>query len=257
MFARRNLRRNLVITFFLPIVLLTLFIIHKNSDNIFSEHASHRYHEHTSHISPDINQVYHVRSKRSTRQSRLSTIQSNDQTQNQNSMIVNPHTISLVNVLNNHRQLQDFKPIQQISYSVINTKNLERFVHLDLKGGAPKVDYYEKLFPFLKQLGATGLLIEYEDMFPFTNRLAVIKHGLAYSHNDIQKILQLAEINGLKVMPLLQVYGHLEYVLKLKEFMNLREDVRYPQVITPCLEESYRLIFGMLNESLFKYKNSL
>ncbi|CAF4649246.1 unnamed protein product, partial [Rotaria sp. Silwood2] len=205
---------------------------------------------HTSHISPDINQVYHVRSKRSTRQSRLSTIQSNDQTQNQNSMIVNPHTISLVNVLNNHRQLQDFKPIQQISYSVINTKNLERFVHLDLKGGAPKVDYYEKLFPFLKQLGATGLLIEYEDMFPFTNRLAVIKHGLAYSHNDIQKILQLAEINGLKVMPLLQVYGHLEYVLKLKEFMNLREDVRYPQVITPCLEESYRLIFEMIDQML-------
>jgi hexosaminidase len=52
-------------------------------------------------------------------------------------------------------------------------------------------------------------------------------------------------MNGLKVMPLLQVYGHLEYVLKLKEFMYLREDSRYPQVITPCLEESYKLIFGM------------
>ncbi|CAF0850192.1 unnamed protein product [Rotaria sp. Silwood1] len=247
MFARRNLRRNLVITFSLPIVLLTLFIIHKNRDNIFSEHSSHQYHGHISHFSQDINQIYTVRSKRSTSQIRSSTIHIDEQLQNQNSRIANPYTISLVNVLNNHKQLQDFNPIQQISYPVINTKNLERLVHLDLKGAAPKIDYYEKLFPFLKQLGATGLLIEYEDMFPFTNRLAVIKHGIAYSHNDIQKILQLAEMNGLKVMPLLQVYGHLEYVLKLKEFIHLREDIRYPQVITPCLEESYRLIFGMLN----------
>ena len=61
-----------------------------------------------------------------------------------------------------------------------------------------------------------------------------------------RELAELAEKNNLKVMPLLQVYGHLEYVLKLKEFMHLREDKRYPQVITPCLEESYKLIFGML-----------
>ena len=138
------------------------------------------------------------------------------------------------------RQYQDVNPV----YSVIDTKNLERFVHLDLKGAAPKIEYYQKLFPFLKQLGATGLLVEYEDMFPFTDRLAVIRHGLAYSKSDIEQLLHLARMSGLKVMPLLQVYGHLEYVLKLKEFMHLREDRRYPQVITPCLEESYKLIFG-------------
>ena len=115
---------------------------------------------------------------------------------------------------------------------------------LDLKGAAPKVSYYEKLFPYLKQLGATGLLIEYEDMFPYTDRLSIIRHGLAYSKTDIQQILDLAEKNNLQVMPLLQVYGHLEYVLKLKDFMHLREDKRYPQVITPCLEESYKLLFG-------------
>ncbi|CAF0770017.1 unnamed protein product [Rotaria sordida] len=251
MFSRRNLRRNLVIIFSLPIILLTLFIIHKSRNIIFLEHSSHQYHEHTSHFSRDTNQIEHVRAKRSTRQSRSSTISINKQLQNQSSMIVNPYTVSLVNVLNNHKQLQDLKPIQQIlPYPVINTQNLERFVHLDLKGAAPKIDYYEKLFPFLKQLGATGLLIEYEDMFPFTDYLSIIKHGLAYSNNDIKKILQLAEINSLKVMPLLQVYGHLEYVLKLKEFMHLREDIRYPQVITPCLEESYRLIFEMIDQIL-------
>ena len=138
------------------------------------------------------------------------------------------------------REWQDLPAV----HPVIATTNLERFVHLDLKGAAPRINYYRKLFPFLKQLGATGLLIEYEDMFPFTGRLAVIRHGLAYSKSDVEELLQLAKSNGFQVMPLIQVYGHLEYVLKLKEFMHLREDQRYPQVITPCLEESYRLLFG-------------
>jgi hypothetical protein len=239
MFARRNLRRNLVIIICLPVVLLGLFVIHQNRDAVFSDHSSQQH-------SPAVHKISYFRSRRSTSRNGPSNYHRDEQYQNENTMIMNPRTIPFVNVYNDHRLVQGFPPVQQIIYPVINTTNLERFVHLDLKGAAPKIDYYEKLFPFLKTLGATGLLIEYEDMFPFTDRLAIIRHGLSYSNNDIQRILQLAEMNGLKVMPLLQVYGHLEYVLKLKEFMHLREDRRYPQVITPCLEESYRLIFGML-----------
>jgi hypothetical protein len=214
MFTRRNLRRNLVIAICLPIVLLGAIVIHQNREIVFSEQSS---------LSKEINNEYLTRFKRSTSNERVYEIPS-----------IYPRTIPF---LNNYEGFQLHQP-------VIETKNLERFVHLDLKGAAPKIDYYEKLFPFLKQLGATGLLIEYEDMFPFTGRLSIIKHGFAYTNNDIQRILELAMINNLKVMPLLQVYGHLEYVLKLKEFMHLREDSRYPQVITPCLEESYKLIFG-------------
>ncbi len=223
MFTRRNLRRNLIIAICLPIVLLGVLVIHQNHDIVFPKKSSLKYRESISHISQEINNQYLTRFKRSTSADR-------------------PSEIRTIPFVNNYNQFQFF---QSIVLPVIDTKNLERFVHLDLKGAAPKVDYYEKLFPFLKQLGATGLLIEYEDMFPFTDRLAIIKHGFAYTKYDIQRILELAMINDLKVMPLLQVYGHLEYVLKLKEFMHLREDSRYPQVITPCLEESYKLIFGM------------
>jgi len=37
--------------------------------------------------------------------------------------------------------------------------HMQRYVHLDLKGAAPKVSYFSWLFPLLKELGATGLLI--------------------------------------------------------------------------------------------------
>lgn len=89
----------------------------------------------------------------------------------------------------------------------ISNRPMSLYVHLDLKGAAPKISYFEKLFPLLNKWGVTGLCIEYEDMFPFDGIVQSIKHKQAYTKNDIEKINQLAKDNQLDVMPLLQTYG--------------------------------------------------
>lgn len=122
--------------------------------------------------------------------------------------------------------------------------NLERIVHIDLKGAPPKPSYFKSFIPMLKKFGATGILIEYEDTFPFEGQLAEARYGFAYTKEDIEMIKSLAKENGLKLIPLVQTYGHLEWLLKLKKFAHLREDSQYPQVITPCLEESYTVLYG-------------
>lgn len=81
----------------------------------------------------------------------------------------------------------------------------------------------EEVLPLLAKLGATGLLIEYEDMFPYNGLLAEVVAGNAYSKDDIRRILQAAKTNNLIVVPLVQTFGHLEFVLKLHEFKHLRE----------------------------------
>lgn len=86
-----------------------------------------------------------------------------------------------------------------------------------------QVPYIEKVLPLLAKLGATGILIEYEDMFPYDGVLAGIKAGNAYSKDDIRRILEAAKANNLIVIPLVQTFGHLEFVLKLREFKHLRE----------------------------------
>ncbi|CAF1994507.1 unnamed protein product [Rotaria magnacalcarata] len=132
----------------------------------------------------------------------------------------------------------------------IANKLLSVYVHFDLKGAAPKISYFEQLFPLLHRLGANGICMEYEDMFPFDGIVNNIKHKQAYTKNDIEKINQLAKDNHLDIMPLLQTYGHLEFLLKLKEFSDLRENSKYPQVISPCINKTYSILFAMIDQYL-------
>ncbi|XP_063593508.1 hexosaminidase D-like [Penaeus indicus] len=123
-----------------------------------------------------------------------------------------------------------------------------KIVHLDLKGAPPKVEYLKKLFPLLSSFGATGLLIEYEDMFPYWGKLESLSAYNAYAKGDIADILEVAKKNNLEVIPLIQTFGHMEYVLKLKEFADLREVPNYPQVICPTNNGTIPLIRMMIDQ---------
>lgn len=80
---------------------------------------------------------------------------------------------------------------------VVNLRH--KMVHFDLKGMPPTVDAFKTIFSFLKNIGVTGVLMEYEDMFPFHGKLAGITNRAAYNVSDIQAILGLAKANNLQV----------------------------------------------------------
>jgi hexosaminidase len=52
-------------------------------------------------------------------------------------------------------------------------KQVPVLVHIDMKGGPPTLDYLLQLLPLFKSWGATGILIEWEDMFPYSGMLKV------------------------------------------------------------------------------------
>ncbi|CAI4227965.1 unnamed protein product [Auanema sp. JU1783] len=137
-------------------------------------------------------------------------------------------------------------------YPVLNTNGnfipQRRVIHLDLKGAPYKPEFFTELFYFFKRIHATGILIEWEDMFPYTGVLAEAVNGNAYSMEDIESILQEARRHRLDIIPLVQTFGHLEWILKLEPFQHLREDVRFPQVICFPLSESWKLITEMIDQ---------
>lgn len=124
----------------------------------------------------------------------------------------------------------------------------ERIVHIDLKGAPPKISYYRKIFPLLSELGATGILLEYEDMFPYSGRLANISAMNAYSIEDISIINKLAKENNLKIIPLIQIFTHLEFILKLDDFKEYREVPSYPETICPTHKDTAFLLVTMIEQ---------
>nr|XP_036233204.1 hexosaminidase D isoform X2 [Bactrocera oleae] len=124
----------------------------------------------------------------------------------------------------------------------------ERLVHLDLKGAPPKLSFLKRLLPMLKKLGATGLLIEYEDMFPYTGILQALSAKNAYKVEELKDFLTSVVLQGLSIMPLVQTFGHIEFALKLQEFENLREIPEIPQSLCPSQQDSIGFIQNMLSQ---------
>uniref|UniRef100_A0A2K5YCB8 Hexosaminidase D n=1 Tax=Mandrillus leucophaeus TaxID=9568 RepID=A0A2K5YCB8_MANLE len=125
-----------------------------------------------------------------------------------------------------------------------------RLVHLDLKGAPPKVSYLSEIFPLFRALGANGLLIEYEDMFPYEGPLRLLRAKYAYSPSEIKEILHLAGLNELEVIPLVQTFGHMEFVLKHAAFAHLREVGPFPCTLNPHEAESLALVGAMIDQVL-------
>ncbi len=130
------------------------------------------------------------------------------------------------------------------------TKDMQKLVHLDLKGAPPKVEYFARIFPLFSAWGATGILIEYEDMYPYNGRLDILQAPHAYTEDNIKHILQLARESNLQVIPLVQTFGHLEFVLKYEKFSHLREVQENPMDLSPVKEGALELVKDMIDQIL-------
>ncbi|KAG8507537.1 Hexosaminidase D [Galemys pyrenaicus] len=172
-----------------------------------------------------------------------------------------------------------------------------RLVHLDLKGAPPRVSYLAEVsdhmqkalgpapctegalvFPLFHALGANGLLIEYEDMFPYEGHLQMLRAKHAYRYpprrcaqrslrehcvastrrpcvesrapSEIGHIRELAAQHGLEVVPLVQTFGHMEFVLKHPALAHLREVAPFPNTLNPHDAGSLALVGAMLDQVL-------
>jgi len=106
-------------------------------------------------------------------------------------------------------------------------------VHIDMKGGPPTPRYLVDLLPVLKSWGATGILIEWEDMFPWEGKVKVCGREGHYSRGDVELVLEVASALQLEVVPLIQTFGHLEFLLKHQQFAHLREVPDIPNSLRP------------------------
>ena len=132
----------------------------------------------------------------------------------------------------------------------------ERVVHFDLKGAPPKMSTIINLIPWLSQHGATMVLLEYEEMFPFHGSLSDIRGGNHYTPTEIKKLLDTCEQNKIEVIPLVQTFGHMEFALKVEKFSHLRESPITPQALCPSRNESLSLVYEPIDQVMRIHSNS-
>uniref|UniRef100_A0A8C0VTN6 beta-N-acetylhexosaminidase n=1 Tax=Cyanistes caeruleus TaxID=156563 RepID=A0A8C0VTN6_CYACU len=101
-----------------------------------------------------------------------------------------------------------------------------------------------------------GVLIEYEDMFPFKGELEILRSPYAYSEEDIERIQQLAEQHKLEVVPLVQTFGHVEFILKHQKYQHLREVERFPNSFNPHIPDTLALLKSILSQVIEKHRRS-
>ena len=126
----------------------------------------------------------------------------------------------------------------------------QKLVHFDLKGAAPKLDYLLRLMPLLREWGATGILVEYEDMFPYKDELQIISKAYSYTLDDIYRLQQAAENENLTFIPLVQTFGHMEFVLKHGNFEKLRETATNPISVCPLHKAALNLVKSLVEQIL-------
>lgn len=122
-----------------------------------------------------------------------------------------------------------------------------RSLHFDMKGMIPKADHMFSLCQMIASFGYNHLLVEFEDKFPFRN-YSFIHHKAAYTKLELAAL----DSSGLKVIPLLQTAGHLDYLLKYPEMRHLRKkDSNYQWDMT--LPEVFEIWKEMADEILEVY----
>ncbi|CAE7618424.1 HEXD, partial [Symbiodinium sp. KB8] len=117
-----------------------------------------------------------------------------------------------------------------------------------MKGAPPPCSYLVELMSHFAAWGATGVLIEWEDMLPFEGPLEVVRHPEAYTKEEVGRVLAAAKRSGLSVIPLVQTFGHLEFVLKHARFGSMREERDNYMDLCPESDGARALAFELVHQ---------
>jgi hypothetical protein len=122
--------------------------------------------------------------------------------------------------------------------------DIKRFVHIDLAAGRPSVEYLKEVFALLKNIGASGIILEWEQTFPYGGEISYLSNpDRSYSRSELDQIIKSANENKLEIIPLVDVCTNAEFATKHKPELKISPS---------CFMD-----FHPLNESTNKFVKTL
>ncbi|MAE62421.1 MAG: hypothetical protein CMJ49_13825 [Planctomycetaceae bacterium] len=124
-----------------------------------------------------------------------------------------------------------------------------RGMHLDLKGSPPTPQRLLSLLRLFAQLRINAVLIEFEDMFPWTVDPR-FRCETAYAADTVRAFAAEAAALNIQVIPLVQCLGHCEVPLSGPGNESLREIPHRAQDLNPLAPGARDLIESMVEDVL-------
>ena len=97
----------------------------------------------------------------------------------------------------------------------------ENWLHVDFKGIIPEFGMILRFVEFWKQCGFNGLILEYDARIPWKTWKGTWRGGLTMEQVGI--LVRKCHDLGLETVPLIQIHGHLEWLLGHEKYACLRE----------------------------------
>ncbi|WP_308990400.1 family 20 glycosylhydrolase [Mariniflexile litorale] len=165
----------------------------------------------------------------------------------------------------NHKNI--FKFLLLVSVMFTNTVNItaqtvastEDFkvkgFHLDLRIQVMTPEALKKLANELSEMGINTLVMEWEGTYPYEKH-AVISNEYSYTREEVKDFIAHCDGLGIKVIPLQQSLGHVEYILRNPRYSNLKEDRKDISQLCPMEAMESKALFRDLFSDLVETHTS-
>ncbi|MDO9553282.1 family 20 glycosylhydrolase [Rhodonellum sp.] len=127
--------------------------------------------------------------------------------------------------------------------------------HLDLRIQVMTPDALKAFAEEMVGFGLNTLIVEWEGTYPFAKH-ATISNEYSYSREEVVDFIEFCEGLGIKVVPLQQSLGHVEYILRNPRYSHLKEDRKDISQICPLKTEESKELFTELFRDLIETHNS-
>jgi len=138
----------------------------------------------------------------------------------------------------------------------------QKIAHLDLKGIQRRPEELLRHLELLGRFGYDGILVEYEDRFPFRAVQFALEPDEVWTPGFHREFLAKAAACGLQVIPLQQSLAHLEYALRWERYREhgITHPLRHDQIESTTLhigrEESREWMKSLLKEIIEAHPDS-
>lgn len=119
------------------------------------------------------------------------------------------------------------------------------WIHLDLKGMMPGLPRMLRWIDWLAAARFDGIVFEYEDRLPWKTLPGLHRPVLTLA--EWQTVWERCRRRGLQVAPLMQVQGHMEWVLKHPHYAPLREAGHWNE-LCPSHPDTAPMLQSLLDE---------